>query len=158
MLRGRVFVFIVMLGLIAAFFAFDLDRFFRLEYFKAQQALIDDFYRNHPLGASGAYFAVYVAVAALSLPGAALMTLVAGAIFGRANRWAGGMDAKQPAHRHPASVRGARPRIVRRDVVRRAFTNVPMSLAPRRQSAIPVPPTLELRPALRAARHRPGHR
>ena len=82
MLRGRVFVFIVMLGLIAAFFAFDLDRFFRLEYFKAQQALIDDFYRDHPLGASGAYFAVYVAVAALSLPGAALMTLVAGAIFG----------------------------------------------------------------------------
>ena len=73
---------IAMLGLIAAFFAFDLDRFSQLEYFKAQQALIDDFYRDYPLGTSGAYFAIYVAVAALSLPGAALMTLVAGAIFG----------------------------------------------------------------------------
>jgi pyruvate/2-oxoglutarate dehydrogenase complex dihydrolipoamide dehydrogenase (E3) component/uncharacterized membrane protein YdjX (TVP38/TMEM64 family) len=80
--RGRVALLVALAVLIAAFFVFDLGRFFSLEYFKSQQAAIDAFYREHPWGTAAGFFAIYVAVTGLSLPGAALMTLAAGAIFG----------------------------------------------------------------------------
>ena len=50
--------------------------------FKAQQAAIDAYFLAHPLQTAAIYFAIYVAVTGLSLPGAAIMTLVGGAIFG----------------------------------------------------------------------------
>ncbi|HEU0199842.1 MAG TPA: FAD-dependent oxidoreductase, partial [Burkholderiaceae bacterium] len=67
---------------IAAFFIFDLGRFFSLEYLKSQQAAITAFYETHRWQALAAYFVIYVAVTALSLPGAAIMTLAGGALFG----------------------------------------------------------------------------
>jgi pyruvate/2-oxoglutarate dehydrogenase complex dihydrolipoamide dehydrogenase (E3) component/uncharacterized membrane protein YdjX (TVP38/TMEM64 family) len=69
---------------VAAFFAFDLHRYFTLEFFKAQQAAIDAYYRAHPLETAAIYFILYVVVTGLSLPGAAVMTLAGGAIFGLA--------------------------------------------------------------------------
>jgi len=68
--------------LIGAFFAFDLGRFFSLDYFKSQQVTIEAYREAQPWLTAGLFFAIYVAVTGLSLPGAALMTLVAGAIFG----------------------------------------------------------------------------
>ncbi|MGC2520219.1 MAG: FAD-dependent oxidoreductase [Burkholderiales bacterium] len=82
MSRNRLLVAVLMAALIAAFFAFDLGQYIRLEYFKSQQAAIDGFYRANPLLAGGIFFAIYIAVAALSLPGAAVLTLFGGAIFG----------------------------------------------------------------------------
>ena len=41
MKRGRLALVVVVVALIAAFFAFGLDRYFTLEFFKAQQAAID---------------------------------------------------------------------------------------------------------------------
>jgi pyruvate/2-oxoglutarate dehydrogenase complex dihydrolipoamide dehydrogenase (E3) component/uncharacterized membrane protein YdjX (TVP38/TMEM64 family) len=67
---------------VAAFFTLDLHRYFTLEYFRAQQAAIDAYYRSNPLQVAAIYFLVYVAVTGLSLPGAAVMTLAGGAIFG----------------------------------------------------------------------------
>ena len=67
---------------VGAFFAFDLGRFFSLDYFKSQQAAIEAWRAARPGLTAGLFFAVYVAVTGLSLPGAAIMTLVAGAIFG----------------------------------------------------------------------------
>ena len=67
---------------ISAFFAFDLQRFLTLEYFAAQRDAIAAFHARAPLTTAGAFFALYVAVTGLSLPGAALLTLIAGAIFG----------------------------------------------------------------------------
>ena len=67
---------------IAAFFAFDLQRFLTLEYFAAQRDAIAAFHARAPLTTAGTFFALYVAVTGLSLPGAALLTLIAGAIFG----------------------------------------------------------------------------
>jgi pyruvate/2-oxoglutarate dehydrogenase complex dihydrolipoamide dehydrogenase (E3) component/uncharacterized membrane protein YdjX (TVP38/TMEM64 family) len=67
---------------IAAFFVFDLKQFLSLEFFQASRDRIDAFYAAHPWQTAAAYFVIYVAVAALSLPGAAIMTLVGGAIFG----------------------------------------------------------------------------
>ena len=64
------------------FFAFDLGRYFSLDFFKAQQAAIEAWREARPLAVALLFFALYVAVTGLSLPGAAIMTLVAGAIFG----------------------------------------------------------------------------
>ena len=80
--RSRQFLLAALLAAIVAFFVLDLQRFLSLEQFQAQQAAIDAYYRSHPLQTALAFFALYVAVTALSLPGAALMTLAAGAIFG----------------------------------------------------------------------------
>ena len=80
--RNRVLVVLAIAALVAAFFAFGLHRYFTLEYFKAQQAAIDAYYRAHPLQTATIYFAIYVVVTGLSLPGAAVMTLAGGAIFG----------------------------------------------------------------------------
>jgi pyruvate/2-oxoglutarate dehydrogenase complex dihydrolipoamide dehydrogenase (E3) component/uncharacterized membrane protein YdjX (TVP38/TMEM64 family) len=68
--------------LVGAFFAFDLARFFSLDYIKGAQAGFAALYAERPALVIGAFFAAYVAVTALSLPGAAVMTLLAGAIFG----------------------------------------------------------------------------
>jgi len=75
-------VLLGLLGLIAVFFLLDLGQYFNLEYFKSNQARFDAFYQDNPLLTIVAFFAVYVAVTGLSLPGAAIMTLVAGALFG----------------------------------------------------------------------------
>src|SRR3990172_11619718 len=82
MKRGRFTLVVVIVALIAAFFAFGLDRYFTFEFFKSQQAAIDAYYRANPLQAAAAYFAVYVVVTGLSLPGATVMTLIGGALFG----------------------------------------------------------------------------
>jgi dihydrolipoamide dehydrogenase len=78
----KVVVLIAVAALIAAFFAFDLGRFLTLDYLKTQQATIDAYYQANPLQTAAIFFLIYVAVTALSLPGAAIMTLAAGAIFG----------------------------------------------------------------------------
>ena len=78
----RLVLFALIAAAVAAFFAFDLHRYFTLDFFKAQQAAIDAYYRAHPLQTATIYFAIYVVVTGLSLPGAAVMTLAGGAIFG----------------------------------------------------------------------------
>lgn len=80
--RSRLVVLITLAVAIVAFFAFDLGRFFTLDYFKSQQATITEYVHAAPLQAAAIFFAVYVGVTGLSLPGAAILTLVAGAIFG----------------------------------------------------------------------------
>jgi pyruvate/2-oxoglutarate dehydrogenase complex dihydrolipoamide dehydrogenase (E3) component/uncharacterized membrane protein YdjX (TVP38/TMEM64 family) len=65
-----------------AFFALDLERYFSLEFFKSQQAAIDAAIKARPIRSGLIFFLVYVAVTGLSLPGAAVMTLIAGAVFG----------------------------------------------------------------------------
>src|SRR5213594_2590378 len=82
MSRRRLLVAALLLGLIAAFFALDLGQYLRLEYFKSQQSAIEEFRRSSPLAAAGIFFAIYVAVTGLSVPGAAVLSLVVGAIFG----------------------------------------------------------------------------
>ena len=69
-------------ALIAAFFIFDLGRFFDLQYLKSEQAALNSLYENKPLLVILSFFFIYIAVTALSLPGAAILTLAAGAQFG----------------------------------------------------------------------------
>ena len=68
--------------LLALWFALDLGRFLDLQTLKDSQAAIEDFRSARPWLAAGLYFALYVLVTAVSLPGAALLTLAGGAVFG----------------------------------------------------------------------------
>jgi len=80
-LRKLLVVFTVAI-VVALYFALDLGRYLSLDTLKAQQAAIESYRLAHPWLAAGIFFAIYVAVTALSLPGATVMTLAGGAIFG----------------------------------------------------------------------------
>jgi uncharacterized membrane protein YdjX (TVP38/TMEM64 family) len=73
---------LVLFGAIAAYFIFDLGQYLSLESFKAQQAEIVAAKDANPLLYIAGFFLIYVAVTGLSIPGAAIMSLVAGALFG----------------------------------------------------------------------------
>lgn len=78
----KVLLLALLAASLAAFFALDLGRFLSLATVKQHQAELAALYAHRPLAVVGAFFAVYVAVTALSLPGAAVLTLAAGALFG----------------------------------------------------------------------------
>jgi pyruvate/2-oxoglutarate dehydrogenase complex dihydrolipoamide dehydrogenase (E3) component/uncharacterized membrane protein YdjX (TVP38/TMEM64 family) len=80
-LRKLSVVFAIALA-VTAFFALDLGRYFSLDALKSQQAAIETYRQAAPWLTAAIFFAVYVAVTALSLPGAAIMTLAGGAVFG----------------------------------------------------------------------------
>jgi pyruvate/2-oxoglutarate dehydrogenase complex dihydrolipoamide dehydrogenase (E3) component/uncharacterized membrane protein YdjX (TVP38/TMEM64 family) len=81
--RGRKLILaLAVLALAIAYFALGLGRYFSLDYVKQRQAGLAALYAARPAFVIAACFAVYVAVTALSLPGATIMTLAAGAIFG----------------------------------------------------------------------------
>jgi pyruvate/2-oxoglutarate dehydrogenase complex dihydrolipoamide dehydrogenase (E3) component/uncharacterized membrane protein YdjX (TVP38/TMEM64 family) len=80
--RFRLFLLVTIAALIGAFFVFDLHRFFTLEALKAEQFAIADYRTAHPIAAGVLYGILYVTVTGLSLPGAAVLTLAGGAIFG----------------------------------------------------------------------------
>ena len=72
----------LVVSLLWGFFYFDLGNYLTLQYIKEQQASFIAFYKENTLLAIGTYSAVYIVTAALSLPGAALLTLLGGALFG----------------------------------------------------------------------------
>jgi pyruvate/2-oxoglutarate dehydrogenase complex dihydrolipoamide dehydrogenase (E3) component/uncharacterized membrane protein YdjX (TVP38/TMEM64 family) len=80
--KSRWLLALLLVALLAVYFAFDLSRYFSLEYFKSQQAAIEAWYQVHPWQTVSIYFLIYIAVTGLSLPGAALLTLGGGAVFG----------------------------------------------------------------------------
>ena len=73
---------LVLLGAIVAYFVFDLGQILSLENFKASQADIVAAKDANPVLYISGFFILYVAVTGLSIPGAAIMSLVAGALFG----------------------------------------------------------------------------
>jgi len=73
---------LVLLGAIVAYIVFDLGQILSLDTFKASQADIVAAKDANPVLYIAGFFILYVAVTGLSIPGAAIMTLVAGALFG----------------------------------------------------------------------------
>lgn len=74
---------VVMVGLLMGLFVlFDLGHVLSLASIKSRQAELLAWRDARPLTTVGLFFGTYTAVAALSLPGAAVMTLAAGALFG----------------------------------------------------------------------------
>jgi len=72
---------LIILGIVA-FGYFDLGQFFSLDYIKASQEKFQTLYHSHPAPVIAAYMGIYIIVTALSLPGAVVMTLAGGALFG----------------------------------------------------------------------------
>lgn len=65
-----------------AYFVFDLGQYLSLENFKAQQSEILAAKNAQPALYIAGFFVIYVVITGLSIPGAAIMTLIAGALFG----------------------------------------------------------------------------
>ena len=82
MSRTRLAVLAAIALALVAFFAAGGHRVLSFDTLKAQQAALQAWREAHPVGGAAGFFLLYVAVTGLSLPGAAILTLVAGALFG----------------------------------------------------------------------------
>lgn len=78
----KIIIAVAVAGLVGAFFLLDLQQYFDLEYLKNRKAALQQLFFDNPVTISTVYFAVYVLIAALALPAAAILTLAGGAIFG----------------------------------------------------------------------------
>jgi pyruvate/2-oxoglutarate dehydrogenase complex dihydrolipoamide dehydrogenase (E3) component/uncharacterized membrane protein YdjX (TVP38/TMEM64 family) len=82
-MRLRQTVLLLLLALaIGAFVALDLGRYLNFEQLKASQASFAQLHAEQPLAVAAVYFLIYVLATALSIPGAVVITLAGGAIFG----------------------------------------------------------------------------
>ena len=81
---------LIIAGIIAViillFFLLDMQQYLNLSYIKESRDNFQALLAGHPVLVTGAFFILYIGVTALSLPGAAVMTLAGGALFGF---WAG---------------------------------------------------------------------
>ena len=82
MTRQRLVLIALLLSAALSYYAFDLGRYLSLDFFKSQQAAIETWRAAQPVKAALLYLLAYVAITGLSLPGAAVMTLAGGAVFG----------------------------------------------------------------------------
>ena len=80
--KSRLLIALVLIAAVAAFFVFDLNEYLSIEYFQKQRAKVDAYYVQYPWQTAAVFLLAYVAMAALSIPGATILTLVGGAIFG----------------------------------------------------------------------------
>ncbi len=82
-MKNKKMVVLVLLAIaISAFFYFDLHKVLSFDWIKSQQGKLQSQFQANPVSFALVFFGAYVLVAATSLPGAAILTLVGGAIFG----------------------------------------------------------------------------
>ncbi len=78
----KIIILAAIVGLLAAFWVLGLDRYFTLDYLKGSLDAFRASYALHPAALIFGYFVLYVLTVSLSLPGAAVLTIGAGALFG----------------------------------------------------------------------------
>ena len=78
----KIAIICLFVAVIAAFLSLDLGQYLNLAYVKSQQTAIDNYYALNPIKTGLIFFISYIVVTGVSLPGAGIMTLAAGAIFG----------------------------------------------------------------------------
>jgi len=79
---ARIFLVGIVTAAAVAAYSTGLARYLTLDALKAGQAALDARVAAEPVLAAATFVGIYVVVAALSLPGAAILTLAAGALFG----------------------------------------------------------------------------
>jgi len=79
---ARFFLLAVLAAAITAFFSLDLGQYFNLSALQAQRESLAVFTEQNQLLVTGLFAGIYILMAALSIPGAAILTLAAGALFG----------------------------------------------------------------------------
>jgi len=82
MSKPRLYLLIIIAILIGAFFYFDLQQLLTLDNLKSQRETILSYRNDHAVLATAIYALFYIAVTGLSLPGATILTLAGGAVFG----------------------------------------------------------------------------
>jgi pyruvate/2-oxoglutarate dehydrogenase complex dihydrolipoamide dehydrogenase (E3) component/uncharacterized membrane protein YdjX (TVP38/TMEM64 family) len=80
--RKHFIVWVLISGVFAAYIWFDVATFLNLEYVKIRYQDLELFEAENPFLSASLFFFLYVSVAALSIPGVLLMTLLSGAVFG----------------------------------------------------------------------------
>lgn len=80
----KLFILLIGASAIAVFFHFNLHQLLTLDGLKGSMVQFNQYKLQSPLLVVGVFFVLYIAVTALSLPGAAILTLAAGALFGLA--------------------------------------------------------------------------
>ena len=78
----RLLIVAAIIAVVILFKVLGLGQYLSLEYLKTSQDKFVQLYASHRLIVIATYMAVYIMVTALSLPGAAVMTLAGGAMFG----------------------------------------------------------------------------
>ncbi|CAG7857442.1 hypothetical protein MCAMS1_02262 [biofilm metagenome] len=68
--------------LLVLFFVFDVSKYFTLSYLQAQHRAFVAYHDAHPVLTLLTYGMIYIIVTGLSLPGATIMTLAGGTLFG----------------------------------------------------------------------------
>lgn len=79
---SRILLLFALCAMIAAFKWFDFGQYLSLESLKMHQSELNGSYIEHPLAFATGFVLVYILATALSLPGATILTLAGGAIFG----------------------------------------------------------------------------
>ena len=79
---GRIALVALVVAAVAAAFLFHVVDLFTVDSLKARRDELGSLLDARPVATSAAYFVIYVAMAALSLPGATVLTLAGGALFG----------------------------------------------------------------------------
>jgi len=81
---NKIMIVLIVIALIAAFKILNLGDYLTLSYVKESQARFQEMYTANRFGVIAGYMGIYIIVTSLSLPGAAIMTLAGGALFGLA--------------------------------------------------------------------------
>ena len=82
MTRKQLLIASLVLITLAAYIGLDGGQYVQLSAIKAEQARLAAFFAAQPIATAAGFIGVYVALTALSIPGATLLTLLAGALFG----------------------------------------------------------------------------
>ena len=80
--KARIGLLAVLAVVVGLYITLDLGQYLTLAYAQSQLDTLREYSRDNFALSAGLFFAAYVSVAALSIPGAAIMTLLGGAIFG----------------------------------------------------------------------------
>ncbi len=79
--KKKILSILILIG-IALFYFFDIQNYLSFESLKANRDSLDIFYQKNSIGFMFSFVGVYFLMVSLSLPGATILTLSAGAIFG----------------------------------------------------------------------------
>ena len=80
--KSKLLILAIFIALIYGFYALNLQQYLDLNYLKDQQQVLTTYAQDYPVESIGLFMLVYIVVTAMSFPGAALLTLLSGAIFG----------------------------------------------------------------------------
>jgi uncharacterized membrane protein YdjX (TVP38/TMEM64 family) len=80
--KKKLLIAAIVVMLITVFYLLGLGRFLTLESLKANREALTEFYQNNRFIMAVSFIGIYILQTALSLPGAAVLSLAAGAVFG----------------------------------------------------------------------------